>query len=196
MYIHIKLRNQIKIITVPKSKKQGNHNYLSRYVIKEIGPKKESVIIAQHLPNQTRVVSLIIQTKPFPLTRPDTKPYWGQQGQESQSCQKLFGLQVSFQVVRAGWTRPKRVRGGRCSTTTGNSSECQKINFVELILYPREQLLSIKMKLENLQSEYGCSSNFLLIFEDNVTEKVNLRGRDSLTAGRFLLNSWLSLVTK
>ena len=26
----------------------------------------------------------------------------------------------------------------------------------------------------------------ILIFEDNVTEKVNLRGRDSLTAGRFL----------
>ena len=52
------------------------------------------------------------------------------------------------------------------------------------ISHPREQLLSIKMKLENLQSEYGCSSNFLLIFEDNVTEKVNLRGRDSLTAGR------------
>ena len=128
MYIHIKLRNQIKIITVPKSKKQGNHNYLSQYVIiKETGPKKESFIIAQHLPNQTRVVSLIIQTKPFPLTRPDTKPYWGQQGQESQSCQKLFGLQVSFQVVRAGWTRPKRVRGGRCLTTTGNSSECQRI---------------------------------------------------------------------
>jgi len=50
----------------------------------------------------------------------------------------------------------------------------------------KEQLLSIKMKLENLQSEYGCSSNFLLIFEDNVTEKVNLRGRDSLTAGRTL----------
>ena len=47
-------------------------------------------------------------------------------------------------------------------------------------------MLSIKMKLENLQSEYGCSSNFLLIFEDNVTEKVNLRGRDSLTAGRLL----------
>ena len=68
--------------------------------------------------------------------------------------------------------------------------------FVGLISHPREQLLSIKMKLENLQSEYGCSSNFLLIFEDNVTEKVNLRGRDSLTAGRFLLNSWLSLVTK
>ena len=45
------------------------------------------------------------------------------------------------------------------------------------------------MKLENLQSEYGCSSNFLLIFEDNVTEKVNLRGRDSLTAGRFLFFS-------
>merc|ERR1719400_976637 len=50
----------------------------------------------------------------------------------------------------------------------------------------KEQLLSIKMKLENLQAEYGCSSNFLLIFEDNVTEKVNLRGRDSLTAGRTL----------
>jgi len=50
----------------------------------------------------------------------------------------------------------------------------------------KEQLLSIKMKLENLQSEYGCSPNFLLIFEDNVTEKVNLRGRDSLTAGRTL----------
>ena len=49
------------------------------------------------------------------------------------------------------------------------------------------------MKLENLQSEYGCSPNFLLIFEDNVTEKVNLRGRDSLTAGRFVLLLVLSV---
>jgi len=48
----------------------------------------------------------------------------------------------------------------------------------------KEQLLLIKSKLENLQNDYGCSPNFLLMIEDNVTEKVNLRGRDSLTAGR------------
>ena len=68
---------------------------------------------------------------------------------------------------------------------SSSESNLNKSNLTPLTLpTSREQLLSIKMKLENLQSEYGCSSNFLLIFEDNVTEKVNLRGRDSLTAGR------------
>ena len=71
---------------------------------------------------------------------------------------------------------------------SSSESKPEKIKSHPLTTLPtsREQLLSIKMKLENLQSEYGCSSNFLLIFEDNVTEKVNLRGRDSLTAGRLL----------
>ena len=48
----------------------------------------------------------------------------------------------------------------------------------------REHLLRIKVKLENLQNEFGCSANFLLLVEDNVTEKINMRGRDSKTAGR------------
>ena len=78
----------------------------------------------------------------------------------------------------------------RFPNPVASSSESipEKIKSYPLTTLPtsREQLLSIKMKLENLQSEYGCSSNFLLIFEDNVTEKVNLRGRDSLTAGRLL----------
>ena len=71
---------------------------------------------------------------------------------------------------------------------SSSESNLKKIKSYPLTTLPtsREQLLSIKMKLENLQSEYGCSSNFLLIFEDNVTEKVNLRGRDSLTAGRLI----------
>jgi len=50
----------------------------------------------------------------------------------------------------------------------------------------REQLLSIKTKLEKLQSDFGCNSNFLLLVEDNVTEKINMRGRDSVSAGRVL----------
>ena len=49
----------------------------------------------------------------------------------------------------------------------------------------REQLLSIKTKLEKLQSDFGCNSNFLLLVEDNVTEKINMRGRDSVSAGRY-----------
>ena len=61
---------------------------------KKVGGKK-SFMIAQHLPNQTRVVKLIIQTKPFPLTRPNTKPYRGQRGQKSNN----FSGIVSFQVV-------------------------------------------------------------------------------------------------
>ena len=85
-------------------------------------------------------MSLIIQTKPFPLTRPNTKPYWGQQGHKSQAYRELlFGLQVSFQVVRGGWTRPKRARGGRCSTTTGNSSECQGIQLVGDSYFPSQR---------------------------------------------------------
>ena len=141
---------------------------------KKVGGKK-SFMIAQHLPNQTRVVKLIIQTKPFQLTRPNTKPYRGQRGQKSNNFSGIVSFQVVTSEEEDGDERKEREKGG--FQLQQEIQVSLKGHFVGLISYPREQLLSIKMKLENLQSEYGCSSNFLLIFEDNVTEKVNPAGK-------------------
>ena len=132
-------------------------------------------------------MKLIIQTKPFQLTRPNTKPYRGQRGQKSNNFSGIVSFQVVTSEEEDGDERKEREKGG--FQLQQEIQVSLKGHFVGLISFPREQLLSIKMKLENLQSEYGCSPNFLLIFEDNVTEKVNLRGRDSLTAGRFLFSS-------
>jgi hypothetical protein len=66
----------------------------------------------------------------------------------------------------------------------GPKEEIKKSDLSDYNRKFREQLLIIKTKLEKLQSDFGCNSNFLLIIEDNVTEKINERGRDSLSAGR------------
>ena len=66
----------------------------------------------------------------------------------------------------------------------GPKEELKKSDLSDYNRKFREQLLTIKTKLEKLQSDFGCNSNFLLIIEDNVTEKINERGRDSLSAGR------------
>ena len=77
LYIFMELGNWLHIITLPKIWNLENYCYFYQWFhFKK--PVTKFFMIAQHLPNQTRVVTLIIQTKPFPLTRPNTKPYLGE----------------------------------------------------------------------------------------------------------------------
>ena len=204
----------------------GNHNNLAQYIWQKILVPR----ICYHCstftkPNQNS--RLILQTKPFRLTRPNTKPYWATGAQLAIIC--------SF-VEKKEWTQ-KRAPGGRCSTTIGNSSEFETVLCLTHSMMAWWQFLSQGATAEH-QDEVGEPAgrvrllfqlpphlrgtlNFfgniglvvtiailtfkdiivmlltslaivlvisitILIFEDNVTEKVNLRGRDSLTAGRFL----------
>jgi len=50
----------------------------------------------------------------------------------------------------------------------------------------KEQLLAIKTSLEKLQSDFGCTSNYLLIVEDNVTEQAKEKIDVLSTSGRIL----------
>ena len=49
----------------------------------------------------------------------------------------------------------------------------------------REQLLGIKNSLEKLHTDFGLTSNYLLIVEDNVTKSSEEKDEDFSTFGRY-----------
>ena len=78
---------------------------------------QESVIIARRLPNQTRIVASYYKPNLFD-SRDQIPNHTGQRGHNSQSFVHL--------LKKKEWTQ-KRAPGGRCSTTTGNSSEFETV---------------------------------------------------------------------